>query len=94
MTGPHITVLTGASRGLGLAMAQQLLARGHRVLATRFGYHAAQLVKAAQFGKMVALQGDECVSVPLELVAGRVRHVPLDHELVRAARGIGVQLGA
>ena len=65
-----------------------------RVLATRFGYHAAQLVKAAQFGKMVALQGDECVSVPLELVAGRVRHVPLDHELVRAARGIGVQLGA
>ncbi|MBP6763666.1 MAG: SDR family NAD(P)-dependent oxidoreductase [Rubrivivax sp.] len=33
MTGPHITVLTGASRGLGLAMAQQLLARGHRVLA-------------------------------------------------------------
>jgi NAD(P)-dependent dehydrogenase (short-subunit alcohol dehydrogenase family) len=33
MTGPHLTVLTGASRGLGLAMAQQLLARGHRVLA-------------------------------------------------------------
>jgi NAD(P)-dependent dehydrogenase (short-subunit alcohol dehydrogenase family) len=33
LTGPHLTVLTGASRGLGLAMAQQLLARGHRVLA-------------------------------------------------------------
>ncbi len=33
MTGPHVTVLTGASRGLGLALAQQLLARGHRVLA-------------------------------------------------------------
>jgi NAD(P)-dependent dehydrogenase (short-subunit alcohol dehydrogenase family) len=29
----HLTVLTGASRGLGLALAQQLLARGHRVLA-------------------------------------------------------------
>ena len=29
----HLTVLTGASRGLGLALTQQLLARGHRVLA-------------------------------------------------------------
>jgi 6-phosphofructokinase 1 len=64
-----------------------------RVLATRFGYHAAQLVKAGQFGHMVALQGDECVSVHLDQVAGRTRNVPLDHELVRAARGIGVQLG-
>ncbi len=29
----HLTILTGASRGLGLALAEQLLARGHRVLA-------------------------------------------------------------
>jgi benzil reductase ((S)-benzoin forming) len=29
----HLTVLTGASRGLGLAMAEQLLAQGHQVLA-------------------------------------------------------------
>lgn len=29
----HLTILTGASRGLGLAMAEQLLARGHRVVA-------------------------------------------------------------
>ena len=28
-----LTILTGASRGLGLAMAEQLLAAGHRVLA-------------------------------------------------------------
>lgn len=32
-TNVHLTILTGASRGLGLALAQQLLARGHRVLA-------------------------------------------------------------
>jgi hypothetical protein len=31
--------------------------------------------------------------VHLDQVAGRTRNVPLDHELVRAARGIGVQLG-
>jgi NAD(P)-dependent dehydrogenase (short-subunit alcohol dehydrogenase family) len=29
----HLSILTGASRGLGLALANQLLARGHRVVA-------------------------------------------------------------
>lgn len=34
MTQPqHLTVVTGASRGLGLALTRQLLAKGHRVLA-------------------------------------------------------------
>ena len=38
----QLTILTGASRGLGLAMAQQLLARGQRVLAiSRRGVAAA-----------------------------------------------------
>jgi benzil reductase ((S)-benzoin forming) len=31
--GTHLTILTGASRGLGRAVAEQLLERGHRVLA-------------------------------------------------------------
>ena len=29
----HLSILTGASRGLGLAVTAQLLGRGHRVLA-------------------------------------------------------------
>lgn len=29
---PHLTILTGASRGMGLAMARQLLTQGHTVL--------------------------------------------------------------
>src|SRR5690349_9982957 len=32
MTERHLTILTGASRGMGLAMAQQLLAEGHDLL--------------------------------------------------------------
>jgi benzil reductase ((S)-benzoin forming) len=32
MTQRHLTILTGASRGMGLAMAQQLLAEGHDLL--------------------------------------------------------------
>ncbi len=64
-----------------------------RVLATRFGYHAAQLVQQRQWGRMVALQADTCVSVPLGDVAGRTRRVPPGHALVQAARGLGLSLG-
>ena len=32
MTQRHLTILTGASRGMGLAMAQQLIAGGHDLL--------------------------------------------------------------
>ena len=32
MTSPHLTILTGASRGMGLAMAEQLIAAGHDLL--------------------------------------------------------------
>jgi 6-phosphofructokinase 1 len=64
-----------------------------RVLATRFGHAAAKGALERRFGVMVGLQGDACVSVPLAEVAGRTRHVPPDHPLVDAARGLGVCLG-
>jgi 6-phosphofructokinase 1 len=64
-----------------------------RVLATRYGVHAAELVASQRFGRMVALQGDRVTSVPLADVAGRSRPVPADHELLRAARRTGVLLG-
>ena len=64
-----------------------------RVLATRFGYHAAQLVEAGRFGHMVALQSDACTQVPLAEVAGKNRLVPAGHALLQAARGTGVMLG-
>jgi 6-phosphofructokinase 1 len=36
-----------------------------RVLATRFGLHAARLAHEGRFGRMAALRGDEIVDVPL-----------------------------
>ncbi len=64
-----------------------------RVLATRFGYHAAQLVRRGEFGRMVTLKGSDCASVPISEVAGRNRYVPPDHAVLAAARGLGVCLG-
>lgn len=64
-----------------------------RVLATRFGRHAAKMVERGEFGRMVVLRGDNCESVPIEDVANRTRTVPPDHDLIEVARSLGVSLG-
>jgi len=64
-----------------------------RVLGTRFGFAAAQLVRQGRWGQMVALQGAAIMPVDLAEVAGRNRCVPADHELLAAARGLGLCLG-
>jgi len=65
-----------------------------RVLATRFGHHAAQLILEGQSGRMVTLQDGKIGSVPIAQVANTQRRVPVEHELVAMARDIGVCLGA
>ena len=64
-----------------------------RLLATRLGNAAAELVATRQFGFMVAAFGDQTRPVPLAEVAGKRRVVPLDHPLVAAARNVGTCLG-
>ena len=64
-----------------------------RVLATRFGVYAADMLAEGIYNRMIALKGSEVTSVPLEEVAGRTRNVPLDHPLIRAARHVGTNFG-
>lgn len=64
-----------------------------RVLSTRFGVAAADLVLRGEWGRMVALRGAEIVSVPIADVAGKRKRVPPDHELIRAARSLGTHFG-
>ncbi len=64
-----------------------------RLLATRLGSAAADLVEAGTFGVMVAAHGSGTEAVPLEDVAGRRRVVPLDHPWIAAARHVGTCLG-
>ena len=47
-----------------------------RVLSTRYGAKAAEMVKNEEFGLMAALQGDEIVAVPLEVAVGERKEVP------------------
>jgi ATP-dependent phosphofructokinase / diphosphate-dependent phosphofructokinase len=64
-----------------------------RVLATRFGGAAVELIRRGVFGKMVANNPPDIVPIPLADVVGRTKTVPLDSDLVKTARGIGVSLG-
>jgi 6-phosphofructokinase 1 len=48
-----------------------------RVLATRFGVKAVDLIQEGRFGCMVALRGNEIVALPLAEVTGRVKEVDL-----------------
>ena len=64
-----------------------------RMLATRFGAHAMELVVQGKFGTMVAFHPPNVVDVPLERVVGRMRTVPLDFDVVRAARAMNITLG-
>jgi ATP-dependent phosphofructokinase / diphosphate-dependent phosphofructokinase len=47
-----------------------------RVLATRFGLHAADLVEEERWGQMAALHGDEIVDVALEEATRELKQVP------------------
>jgi ATP-dependent phosphofructokinase / diphosphate-dependent phosphofructokinase len=46
-----------------------------RVLATRYGVAAMDAVNAGRYGKMVALQGNEIVEIPLETVSQGIKTV-------------------
>ena len=64
-----------------------------RNLSTRMGGHATELIANRQFGRMVALRGDEISSVPLEEVAGKLKLVTEDHDLVIQGRRMGIGFG-
>lgn len=64
-----------------------------RLLTSRLGVAAAQLIRDGNFGNMVAVQDDKIVPVPLFEVAGKLKTVPPDCEIVQAARDLGLSMG-
>ncbi|NLK45195.1 MAG: 6-phosphofructokinase [Treponema sp.] len=64
-----------------------------RILATRFGVEAAHMLARGEFGKMVAIKNDRITAVPLEEISGKIKKVPLTHELILAGRTVGTCFG-
>jgi len=64
-----------------------------RILGTRFGVAAADLIARGEFDRMVCLRDGQVESVPLERAIGVYKTVDPNCDAVRAARGVGIAFG-
>jgi len=64
-----------------------------RILATRFGVAAVDLIAQGGFGKMVCLRNERIEAVDIAQAVGRLKTVDPDGQLVRTARAIGICFG-
>lgn len=64
-----------------------------RILATRFGAYAAELIANKNYNKMVAVNNNLMTAIPLEDVASKTRLVPKDLSLIKKAKHIGTSFG-
>jgi len=64
-----------------------------RILGTRFGVAAVDLIAAGGFGKMVCLQQESIRAVAIAGAVGKMKTVDPDGEIVKAARAIGISFG-
>lgn len=93
-----------AELGRRLDMENRVVVLGHvqrggsptpcdRLLGSRFGVKAVQMVAAGQFGHMAALRGLRVEAVPLAAAVGALNRVDPAGELVRCAEELGICLG-
>jgi len=64
-----------------------------RILATRFGVAAVDLIADGGFGKMVCLQQECICAVDIAQAVGKLKTVDPQGEIVRTARAIGISFG-
>jgi len=64
-----------------------------RVLATSMGVKAFEMLKAGEFGRMVALKNNQLESVTLEEATTEYSQVKPDNYLLKTARAMGMSFG-
>ncbi len=64
-----------------------------RILGTRFGVKAVDLIADGQFGHMVSYQNYQVLSVPIARAVHRLRLVHPDSQMVETARAMGISFG-
>jgi len=64
-----------------------------RVLSSRLGATAAQIIAKEQYGVMVAIQNHVITTVPLEEVAGKLKSVDPASDIIAEARLLGISFG-
>ncbi len=64
-----------------------------RILATWFGVESVHMAARGEFGNMLALRNNRMIPVALDDVAGKLRLVTTDHEMIKTALSLGLCLG-
>ena len=64
-----------------------------RVLSSRLGTYGAKLFEQGEFGRMVAILSHVITSVPLSEVAGKLKTVPIDSDIITEAKMLGISFG-
>jgi len=64
-----------------------------RVLSTRFGSAAVDIINQEKYGNMICLKGGKIEYVTLEEAVGKLKTVDINGELVKIAKSIGLELG-
>lgn len=64
-----------------------------RILGTRYGEAAVELIANGEFGKMVALRGTAIKGVPITEAIGKTKKVFPNGTLVKVARSVGIYFG-
>ncbi len=64
-----------------------------RLLATRCGAKAGEMIIAEEYGYMVGVKGRNMTKVPLTDVAGKLKYIDPNDELIVAARELGIYFG-
>ncbi len=94
--GDEITKLTGQEVRITVPGHTQRGGRPcpyDRVLSTRLGAAAAQFVIREKYGVLVGIHNDKIVPVPLQDVAGKLKLVDPESEIVAQTRMIGISFG-
>jgi 6-phosphofructokinase 1 len=64
-----------------------------RLLCTRLGTKAGELLAHHRYNVMVGIKGNQCVPIPLAKAASSKRLVPIDHPWIRTARLVETCMG-
>ena len=64
-----------------------------RILAGRLGAKAGQMILDEKYGYMVGFRNNEIISVPLGEVAGKLKYVPDNSQMLEDARALGICMG-
>lgn len=64
-----------------------------RILGTRYGVEAVELIAQGKFGEMVCLRGQEITSIPISEASNLQKLVDPNSQLVRIAKTVGISFG-